>query len=94
MADSAFAKPQQPEVEPVKEPERAYAVDFETVYTNNSKSQIKSEAVRSFLTVPSGDVVVKQEPRVLRTICSTVPVSFYIFIVFSFLIMFFKGGCC
>ena len=92
--DSAFAKPQQPEVEPMKEPERAYAVDFETVYTNNSKSQIKSEAVRSFLTVPSGDIVVKQEPRVLRTICSTVPVSFIVRILFFISYLFFKGGCC
>jgi hypothetical protein len=71
---AAFDKPLQPELERPAEEERAFATEFETRYLANAQSQIKSEAVRQFLTVPDGDVSVSVVPRTHRTTLSPVPV--------------------
>ena len=57
----------------VKEQERVVALDFESRYCANAQ-QVKNPAVREFLLVTSGDISVKTEQRVLRTVSSTIPV--------------------
>ena len=61
--------------QPPQEEERAFATEFEGRYNANAQSQIKSEAVRQFLTVPSGDVIIERTPRVFRTAQSPIPVG-------------------